>query len=205
MLSAGLLVGRLFVKQFALRYRTVVCPVCPICNVDVLWPEVGWIKMKLGMEVGLGPGHIVLDADTASPLQKGHNPQVSAHVYCGWIKMPLGVEVGLGPGHIVLDESPAPPQKRGAQPPPMFGPCLLWPNGWADQDVIWYAGRPRTTKHCVTWGPSSAPPPKKKAGNTPSTFQPMSIVAKQSPISATAELLYKSVLSYFDQGIIPEV
>jgi len=31
---------------------------------------VGWIKMKLGMEVGLGPSHIVLDGDPA-PLPKG--------------------------------------------------------------------------------------------------------------------------------------
>jgi len=28
---------------------------------------VGWIKMKLGMVVGLGPGHIVLDGDPALP------------------------------------------------------------------------------------------------------------------------------------------
>jgi len=28
---------------------------------------VGWIKMKLGTEVGLGPGHTMLDADPASP------------------------------------------------------------------------------------------------------------------------------------------
>jgi len=26
---------------------------------------VGWIKMKLGMQVGLGLGHIVLDGDAA--------------------------------------------------------------------------------------------------------------------------------------------
>jgi len=37
--------------------------------------------------------------------------------------MPLGTEVGLGPGHNVLDEDLAPPQ--GAQPPSIFGPCLL--------------------------------------------------------------------------------
>jgi len=52
-------------------------------------------------------------------------------VYCGqtfeWIKMTLGVEVGLGPGHVVLDGDPAPPLK-GVQTP-IFGPCLLWPNG----------------------------------------------------------------------------
>ena len=30
----------------------------------------GWIKMALGMEVGLGPGHIALDGDPASLPQK---------------------------------------------------------------------------------------------------------------------------------------
>ena len=59
------------------------------------------------MEVGLVPGHIVLDGDP-SPHKKGHSsPQFSAHAYCGqtaeWIKMPLGNEVGLGPGNVVLD------------------------------------------------------------------------------------------------------
>jgi len=37
---------------------------------------VGWIKMKLGTEVGLGSGHIALDRDPALP-------QFSAYVYCG--------------------------------------------------------------------------------------------------------------------------
>jgi len=66
----------------------------------------GWIKMPLGMEVGLGPVDIVLDGDPAL-LKKGHSPQFSAHVYCGqsavWMKTPLGMEVDLGPAHIVLD------------------------------------------------------------------------------------------------------
>jgi len=68
--------------------------------------------MPLGMEVGLGPGHIVLDGignsaslpqkmDTAAP------PQFSAHVCCGqtaaWIRIPRGTEAGLGLGDIVLD------------------------------------------------------------------------------------------------------
>jgi len=35
----------------------------------------------------------------------------------------------LGPGH-ALDGDPTPPQKRATAPPPMFGPCLLWPNDW---------------------------------------------------------------------------
>jgi len=45
---------------------------------------VGWIKMKLGMQVGLGPGHIVLDG-TQLPLPQrgGRAPQFLAHFYCG--------------------------------------------------------------------------------------------------------------------------
>jgi len=80
-----LIFGWPFVKRFALCYRTV-------------------IKMKLGTEVGLRPGDIVLDGDAASTS----------------------------------------PLKKGAQPPPIFGP---------------------------------------------------SIVAKRSPISCTAELLFNLVPS----------
>jgi len=55
-------------------------------------------------------------------------------VYCdqtvGWIKMPLGTEVDLSRGHIVLDGEPAPCSPwKGAQQSPVFGPCLLLPNG----------------------------------------------------------------------------
>ena len=32
---------------------------------------VGWIEMKLGMQVGLSPGHIVFDGDPAPLLQSG--------------------------------------------------------------------------------------------------------------------------------------
>ena len=70
--------------------------------------------------------------------------------YCGqtvgWIKMPLVMQVGvgLGPGHVVLDRHPAPPRKGAQQPFPIF--------------------------------------------------RPMSIVAKRSPISATAEHLFPTPL-----------
>jgi len=32
---------------------------------------VGWIRMPLGTEVGLGPGDIVLDGDPAPPMKRG--------------------------------------------------------------------------------------------------------------------------------------
>ena len=48
--------------------------------------------------------------------------------------MALDMEMGLGPGHIALDGDPATLPRKGAEPP-IFGPFLLWPNGWMHQDV----------------------------------------------------------------------
>jgi len=73
----------------------------------------GWIKMPLGMEVGLDPSDTVLDGDPAPPPLNGHSPQFSASVRCGkmagWTKMPLGMEVGLGPGNCVRWGPMSPP------------------------------------------------------------------------------------------------
>ena len=107
--------------------------------------------MTQGHCVRLGP---------SSPSQKGDRaPQFLTHVYCGqtaaWIKLPLGMEVGLGPGHIVLDGDPASPPQNMGHSPPIAGPCLLWPNGWMNQDATWYDGRPRPGQHCVRCKPSS--------------------------------------------------
>jgi len=56
------------------------------------------------------------------------------------------------------------PKKRGHSNPPIFGPCLLWPNGWMDQAATWYGGRSWPRRHCVTWGPCFPPPPEKMGG-----------------------------------------
>jgi len=73
-------------------------------------------------------------------------------VYCGqtvrWLKNKLGMEVGLGPGHIMLHKDPA-PLKRGTSPHPVFGPCLLCPNGWMDQDAT-FEDKIKTTYKNVT-------------------------------------------------------
>jgi len=57
-----------------------------------------WIKMLLGIEIGLGPGDFVLDGDPAP------SPKFSAHLYrgqtAGWTKMVLGIEVRLSPGDL---------------------------------------------------------------------------------------------------------
>jgi len=189
-----------------------------------------WIKMPLGIEVGLGPGNLVLDGDPAPPPQiGGTTPRIFSPSYCGqtagWIKMALGTDVGLGPDHIVLDRDPAPPLKtggtdpsfrpmfivvnlgsgdvlggvpaaplKGAQPP-VFGPCLLWPNGWMDEDATWYGRRPRPRPHCVRRGHS---PPRERGTAAPSLFGSC-LLWPRSPISATGSLLL-SYCSYSHIG-----
>ena len=51
----------------------VRCPVLYVCDVRALC-TVGQIKMKLGTQVGLVPGHTVLDWDTAPPRKGAHQP-----------------------------------------------------------------------------------------------------------------------------------
>jgi len=69
-----------------------------------------------------------------------------------------------------------PPPQKGGGAPQIFGPCLLWPNGWMDQDDTWHGGRPQPRRLCVRRGPSPSP----KRGRSPLTnFRPISIVAKR--------------------------
>ena len=98
----------------------------------------------------------------------------------GWMdesgtNLVLGAEVGFSPGDFVLDGDPAPSLKRGGTPSPIFGPILLWPNGWMHQDATWYGCRPQPGRGlCVRWRPSPLP----QKGAEPSNFRPVSIVAK---------------------------
>ena len=123
-----LIFGRPSVKRFALCYRAVVQSVrtyvlsCLSVTLVYCGQTVGHIKMTLGMQVGLGPGHTVLDRDPAPPHGKWHSspPHSSlVHVYCGQvaecIKMKLVMDVGLGLRQIVLNGDPA-PLPKGAQP-----------------------------------------------------------------------------------------
>ena len=119
----------------------------------------GWMKLVLGMEVGLSPGDFVLDGDPVHFPQKRAEPPplFSAHFYCGQtavcIKMPLGMELGLTPGDFALDRDPGPtPLKRHS---PQLSVRLLWPKGWMDENATWYGSRRRPRPHCVTQGPSS--------------------------------------------------
>ena len=107
----------------------------------------------------------------------------------GWIKMAFGTQIGLGPSSILLEGDTAPP-KKGAQQKGTAAPHFL-------TDV--YCGQ---TAVCIRiplgtdvgLGPGDivldgTQLPPMERDTTASTFRPMSIVAKRSPISATAELL----------------
>jgi len=61
---------------------------------------VGRIKMKLGMQVGRGPGNTALDGDPAPPLKGAQQPP-TFEIY----------------------------GRRFACVRMIRGPCLLWPNG----------------------------------------------------------------------------
>jgi len=103
----------------------------------------------------------------------------------------------------------APPRKKGTTPHPTFSPCLLWPNGWMDQDATHLVpvnlilgdvvldkvaappsplkgSRPRSRPVCVRRGPSSPP---LKGNSSPPLYGPW-LLWPRLPISATAELLY---------------
>jgi len=94
---------------------------------------VGWTKMPLGTDLGLGPGHIVLDGNPAPPPTekvtaallnfcrlrtqaslRSYKPRPMS-IVAKWLdESGWTMEVGFGPGDIVLDGDPAPPLK-GAQ------------------------------------------------------------------------------------------
>ena len=88
-----------------------------------------WIKMPLGMEVGLVPGDFVLDGDPAPPLQKRAGapspifgpfllwPKGWMHQIATWYggrPQPSELRVRWGPSALL---------KKGADPS-IFGPCV---------------------------------------------------------------------------------
>ena len=125
--------------------------------------------MAPGMEVGLGPGHMVLVGEPAPLPKRGQGPQFSINFYCGqtggWIKMKLHVQVGLGPGDIVLDGHPAPPATK------------LWPYGWIVK--MSFGAEVGLVPGDFVLDGDPAAFPKKGAEPLLPNFRPMCIVAKR--------------------------
>ena len=100
---------------------------------------------------------------------------------------------------VVLHGDPAPPpQLKGARPP-VFGPCLLWLNGWMDEGATWYGSRPQPRPHCVRWEPSSHH--DRGTAQQPPSFQPMSVVATVAHQSYCWALVTNPVTKYEAVGI----
>jgi len=141
--------------------RCASLSVCRSVTLVYCGQTLGWIKMKIGIDVGLSPDHIVLDGDPAHPPPRGTSPQFSVDVCCGqtvgWIKMPLGREVNISPGDIVLDGDPAPPPKEGVQQPSPISAhvCCDQTAGWIKVSLGMKVGL--SPGHTVRWEPS---PPK---------------------------------------------
>jgi len=140
----------------------------------------GWIRMSLGMEVGLGPGDLVLDGDPVPP-SRARIPVLNVRpIRCcqtaGWIKMALGTEVGVGPGHIVLHRDQARLPKKGAEPPPQFSVHF-----YCDQ-TAGCIKMPLSTEVGLSPGDfvldGDTATPRQKGAETPN-FRPMSSAAKR--------------------------
>jgi len=122
----------------------------------------GWIKMALGMEVGISPFQIVLDGDPAPLPKKGGRARPIFGPSLLWPNGCMDEDATWYGGrprptqHCVRC-GPSYPQKKGTLAPTQFWPiCLLWPNGWMDEDAAWYGSRPRPRPHCTRRGTSSS-------------------------------------------------
>jgi len=175
--------------------RCLSSPVCPVCNVGVLWPN-GWMDQDETWHGGRPrPREHCVGWGPSLPPPKKKEGRAHSQISDPCLLWPNGwmdqdaTWYGGRPRprrHCVKWGPSSPPgNKRGRAP--IFGSCLLWPNGSMNQDATWHTCWPRPRPHCDRWGPSS--PHGKGTAAPPPNFRQVSTVAKWSPISATSELL----------------
>jgi len=126
------------------------CPVCPALSVTLVYcgQTVGRIKMKLGTQVGLGPGHIhiVLHGDPPPLPERSTAPNFRPISGAAkWLHGSSQDATWYGgrprPRRLCVRWGPIPS-------PQIFGPCLLWPNSSMDRDGIWHGGMPQPRRLC---------------------------------------------------------
>jgi len=147
--------------------------------------------MALGMQVGLGPLHIVLDGDTAAtPKGAESHPIFGRSLSCpnGCMDQDVtwyGGRPPVGLRDIVFDVDPVTPRKRAHSPHPILA------HVYCGQMVGWMK-MPHGTE--VDLGPGhiilDGVPAPAKGAQQPPLFGPY-LLWPRSPISAIAELLYK--------------
>ena len=112
------------------------------CLIVYCGQTAGWIKMPLGMDVGLSPGHIVLDRDPAPrnfwPMSVVAKRLDGSRCHLVWRYASAQATLCWTGNQLPL---------KGAH----------FYCGWMDQDATWYKWRPRPRPHCVTWGSSFSP------------------------------------------------
>jgi len=107
-------------------------------------------RCRLLWSIGLGPGHIVLDGDSAPLPQKGaQSPIFGPYLLCPNGSMDqdatwYGGRPRLRRHCLMGTQLPLPNRAE----PPIFGPCPLSPNGCMDQDASWYGERLRQATLC---------------------------------------------------------
>jgi len=126
----------------------------------------GWIKMALGVEVGvIGAGHIVLDGDPAPLPKKGQSSPIFGPFLLwpnSWMHQNATWYAGRP-----LHGDPAPCPKGAVAP--KFRPMSVVAKRL--DSATWYGGKPRPRRHYVRCGPISS-----LQKNTVPNFQPMSIL-----------------------------
>jgi len=172
-----------------LLYQTDVCLSVSLSVLSVLsvtlvhcGQTVGWINMKLGMQVCLDPDHIVLDGAQLTSHKRGRSPPIFGPCPLwpnGWMDQDATWHggIGLGPGHIVLYGEPD-PLPKGAQPP-IFDQYLCCGRmaGWIKMPLGREIGLSRSD---IVDGEPAPPSPK---GSGAPNFRPMSIVATVTHLS----------------------
>jgi len=96
------------------------------------------------------------------------------------------MEVGLGPDHIVLDGDPALSPRKGGTAAVQFSAHVYLAKRLDGSRCHLVRNRPRQGHIVLDGNPA---PPERDTAAPPPYFRPMSVVAKRSPISATAKLL----------------
>jgi len=128
-----------------------VCPVLSVLSVLSVTlvycgPTVGRTKTKLGTQVGLGPGHIVLDGDQV-PLP--HSDTAPNFWPCLlWPNGCMDQDATWYGGrprpwpHCARCGPSSPSAEKGVYTvkPPNFRPSLFCPNRCMDQHATWYGG-----------------------------------------------------------------
>ena len=178
--------------------RTMLSEHCPVClsvclSVTLLYygQTVGWIKMKLGMEVGIGPGHSVRWGPSYHLSKWGHSsPQFSAHVLWPNGSMDHDATRYVGrprPMRHCVGCQPSSPQ-RGTAPQFSAHVCCGQTAGWIKMPLGTEVGV--GSGHIVLDGSQLPPQKKKNRGHSPHfSAHALSIVAKQLDESRRCHLL----------------